>query len=91
MSTTAVFALMEAGSLDFATAKKIIAKLEAKGLTIYKKKVHKNPRRPAASQPMTPELIKDIRDYYATNSEATQQEIANMFNVNIGRVNEVLT
>jgi len=91
MSTTAVFALMEAGGFDFTTARKIITKLEGNGLTIYKKKVHKNVRRPTASQPMTPAIAKAIRAYYNAYPTATQQEIANLFSVNIGRVNEVLT
>ena len=39
---------------------------------------------------MTPELRKAIRTHYEADPEVTQQEIANMFNVNIGRVNEVL-
>jgi transcription initiation factor IIE alpha subunit len=90
MSTTAVFAPMEAGGFDFTTARKIIAKLEGNGLTIYKKKMHKNPRRPAASEPMTPEKAKAIRAYYTAYPMTTQQEIANKFNVNIGRVNEAL-
>ena len=90
MSTIAVFALMEAGGFDFKEASKIVNKLESKGLTIYKKKVFKNGRRPASSQPLTPELVKDIRSYFASDSDATQQDIANMFNVNIGRVNEAL-
>jgi hypothetical protein len=90
MNTVAVFALMEAGSFDFKQASKIIDKLEDKGMTIYKKKVFKNGRRPATSQPLTPQLAKKIRRYYATDSDATQQDIANMFNVNIGRVNEAL-
>lgn len=90
MSTTAVFALMEAGGLDFTTARKIITKLEAQGLTIYKKKVQKNARRPSASQPMTPQLAKAIRAYFLAYPLATQQEVANVFSVNIGRVNEAL-
>ena len=91
MSTTAVFALMEAGSLDLTTATKIVAKLEAQGMTIYKKKVSKNGRRPTVSQPMTPAIAQTIRAYYSAYPDATQQEIANKFNVNIGRVNEVLS
>jgi hypothetical protein len=40
---------------------------------------------------MTPELRAAIMEYFEGDPEATQQEIANMFNVNIGRVNEVLS
>jgi len=50
----------------------------------------KNGRRPNASTPMTPQLRRAIRIYFARNPEATQQEIANLFNVNSGRVNEAL-
>jgi hypothetical protein len=91
MNPDAIFALMEAGGFDFTTATKIVAKLEAQGLTIYKKKVSKNGRRPKTSQPLTPALARAIRDYWDMNPEATQQEVANVFNVNIGRVNEVLS
>jgi hypothetical protein len=90
MNATSIFALMEAGSLDLNTATKIMAKLEAQGMTIYKKKVSKNGRRPTTSQPMTPAIAKAIRAYYSAYPDATQQEIANKFSVNIGRVNEVL-
>ena len=91
MRATAVFALMEAGSLDFKEASKIASRLEANGLTIYKKKVFRNGRRPIAARPMNPTLAKTIRTYFKANPKATQQEIANRFNVNIGRVNEVLS
>lgn len=90
MSTTAVFALMEAGHLDFTTAKKIISKLEANGMTIYKKKVFKNGKRPISSKPFTPELAAKIRDYFRENPNMTQQEIAHVFQMNSGRVNEAL-
>jgi hypothetical protein len=72
-------------------AHRIPKELERHGLTIYKKKVFANGRRPNSSQPMTPELRAAILEYFEGDSEATQQEIANIFNVNIGRVNEVLS
>jgi hypothetical protein len=72
-------------------ARRIPKELERQGLTIYKKKVFVNGRRPNSSQPMTPELRAAIIEYFEGDPEATQQEIANMFNVNIGRVNEVLS
>jgi hypothetical protein len=90
MSTMAVFALMQAGDIEFNQAKRIVANLEAEGLTIYRKKVHKNGRRPKVDEPMTPEIAKAIRAYFAAYPNATQQEIASRFNVNIGRVNEAL-
>ncbi len=71
-------------------AHRIPKELERQGLTVYKKKVFANGRRPNSSEPMTPELRAAIRNYYEADPDATQQEIANMFNVNIGRVNEVL-
>ena len=71
-------------------AHRIPKELERQGLTIYRKKVFANGRRPNSSEPMTPELRAAIRNYYEADPDATQQEIANMFNVNIGRVNEVL-
>jgi dTDP-glucose pyrophosphorylase len=71
-------------------ARRIPKELERQGLTIYRKKVFKNARRPTSSAPMTSELRTAIRAYYEADPEATQQEIANMFGVNIGRVNEVL-
>ncbi len=91
MNPDAIFALMEAGGFDFTTATQIVAKLEAQGLTIYKKKVYKNGRRPTTSQSLTPTLARAIRDYWDMNPEATQQEVANVFNVNIGRVSEALS
>lgn len=90
MRSVAVFALMQAGGMDFNEAKRIIANLEEEGMTIYRKKVHKNPRRPAAAQPMTPKIAKAIRAYFEAYPKTTQQEIAARFNVNIGRVNEAL-
>lgn len=90
MSTIAVLALMQASGMDFNEAKRIIANLEDAGLTIYRKKIHKNGRRPKVAQPMTPEIAKAIRAYFVAYPKATQQEIATRFNVNIGRVNEAL-
>lgn len=90
MRSVAFFALMQAGGVDFNEAKRIIANLEAEGLTIYKKKTFKNGRRPAVAQKMTPKIAEAIRAYYVAYPSATQQEIANTFNVNIGRVNEAL-
>jgi dTDP-glucose pyrophosphorylase len=72
-------------------ARRIPEELARRGLTIYKKKVFANGRRPNSSQHMTPELRAAIRDYFEADPEVTQQEIANTFNVNIGRVSEVLT
>lgn len=90
MSEKAIFALMDATNLTFDEAQSIVDDLEANGHTIYKKKVFKNGKRPTGSQALTPELGAAIRAYYVAYPRATQQHIANTFNVNIGRVNEAL-
>jgi hypothetical protein len=84
-------ALMRAACVGPAEAQCILDNLHEMGLTIYKKKVAKNGRRAAVSQPLTPKLALEIRKCFETHPDATQQEIANMFNVNIGRVNEALS
>jgi transcription initiation factor IIE alpha subunit len=84
-------ALMSAANIGPADAKCILKNLHEMGLTIYKKKVAKNGRRAAVSQPLTPKLALEIRKFWMTHPDATQQEIANTFNVNIGRVNEALS
>lgn len=89
MNDEAVEALQKLG-LDLAESVAFLRRLEEQGYTVYKKKVFKNARRPTSSQPMTPELRTSIRAYYTATPDATQQDIANIFNVNIGRVNEVL-
>lgn len=83
-------ALMDAAFVTESAAKAIIARMEAKGFTVYKKKIARNERRPVHSQRMTAKLAEAIRGYYERNPEATQQQIANVFNINIGRVNEAL-
>lgn len=90
MKDEAVEVLAKAAGVSIPAARRIMERLEANGMTVYKKKVSKNERRPASSQTMTEELAQEITLYYAENPEATQQQIANEFNVNIGRVNEVL-
>lgn len=45
---------------------------------------------PAKSHPVTPELIKKITHYANENPSASQFEIGRKFNVNQGRVSEVL-
>lgn len=90
MKDEAIEALAKAASVSIPAARRIMERLEASGMTVYKKKVAKNERRPASSQPMTDELAQEIADYYEQNPETTQQQIANQFNVNIGRVNEIL-
>jgi hypothetical protein len=85
-----VKALMRAARVGPAEARCILSNLHKMGLTIYKKKVAKNGRRAAVSQPLTPKLALDIVEYFYAHPDATQQEIANVFNVNIGRVNEAL-
>ena len=88
--TDHIYALMRAGNFDLRTAQTVLAKLEQEGFTVYKKKVFKNGRRPNTSQPLTDELKKEIRAYFAADPDVTQQELANRFGVNIGRVSEAL-
>lgn len=83
-------ALMDAAFISESAAKAIASRLEQMGFAIYKKKVFRNERRPTNSQKLTATLAKEIRDYYQRNPTATQQQIANAFYVNIGRVNEAL-
>jgi Mn-dependent DtxR family transcriptional regulator len=90
MTEEAIEVLQKLG-LKQSEAEAFLTKLEEQGYTVYRKKVFKNIRRPTSSQPMTPELRAAIFEYFEADSEATQQEIANIFNVNIGRVNEVLS
>ncbi|SDQ77490.1 hypothetical protein SAMN02787020_1929 [Brevundimonas sp. 374] len=56
--------------------------------------MHRNPpakaRAPVRSQKLTPELAQEIRDYARANPQAHQQDIAEHFGVNHGRVSEAL-
>jgi hypothetical protein len=45
----------------------------------------------AIRTPLTPELKKEIRVYAAKHKDQDLQEIANRFNVNPGRVSEILS
>ena len=47
-------------------------------------------RAPRTSTPMTEELVQEIREYADANPAMSQQEIANAFGVNHGRVSEAL-
>jgi hypothetical protein len=82
--------LADLGPLNRVNSWLLLNKLEHMGLTIYKKKINENPRRPNTSAPMTPELAQQIRDYFAAHPDTPQHEIAHIFNVNSGRVNEAL-
>jgi DNA-binding MarR family transcriptional regulator len=85
-----VTALAEAIGIDTADAERVLAALEAQGFTIYNKKRKLNDRRDVASQPMTPEMRRRIKELHETSS-LTQQQIAASLNINIGRVCEALT
>ena len=85
-----VDALLGTGVIDQDQARLLLGRLEDMGLTIYKKKIFTNGRRPNSSRTMTPELAVKIRHYFKTHPDMTQQEIANIFNVNSGRVNEAV-
>ena len=84
-------ALMKAANISLDKAVAIIANLEAEGLTIYKKKVFVNGRRPTSSTPMSEALKAEIVEFYRLNPMLTQSKIAAIFNVNIGRVAEALS
>jgi hypothetical protein len=47
-------------------------------------------RAPVTSNPMTPDLAQEIRDYAAANPGLSHQAIAEEFGVNHGRVSEAL-
>lgn len=49
------------------------------------------PRAPATSTPMTPELAEEIREFAEANPGTSHQDIAVVFNVNHGRVSEVIS
>lgn len=77
-------------SQTLAQADTYLHRVEREGLTLYKKKVFVNGRRPNVSEPMTPELAQKIRDAFEADPTLTQQQIANIYNVNSGRVAEAL-
>jgi hypothetical protein len=56
--------------------------------------MYRNPpakaRAPVRSPKLTPELAQEIRDYARANPRAHQQDIAEHFGVNHGRVSEAL-
>jgi hypothetical protein len=49
------------------------------------------PRAPATSTPMTPELADEIREFAEANPGTSHQDIAVVFNVNHGRVSEIIS
>jgi chromosome condensin MukBEF complex kleisin-like MukF subunit len=55
---------------------------------MYRKSAKK--RAPIRSQKLTPQMAVDIRKYAADNPDAHQQDIAELFMVNHGRVSEAL-
>ncbi len=91
MTIQPIYALANAIGCNTERATAIMERLHQQGFTVYRKKVSKNRRRPATATPMSESLAAKIRAYYFDNPEVTQQEIANIFAVNIGRVNEALS
>ena len=85
-----LYELMKAANVDMDGAITILRNLEEAGLTIYKRKVHQNDRRPNSSRPMSKALEQEIRDFYLKNPTFTQSQIAAIYNVNIGRVAEAI-
>ena len=67
---------------------------EAKRLRQMEKQLHR--RKPAKvttrsiSTPMTPDLVKQIKNYVAKHPKATQLAVAGAFKVHPGRVSEVI-
>ena len=55
---------------------------------MYRKSAKK--RAPIRSPKLTPEMAKDIREFASANPQAHQQDIAEKFGVNHGRVSEAL-
>ena len=55
---------------------------------MYRKSAKK--RAPIRSPKLTPEMAKDIREFALANPQAHQQDIAEKFGVNHGRVSEAL-
>ncbi len=55
---------------------------------MYRKSAKK--RAPVRSPKLTPEMAKQIRDYAMINPTAHQQDIAEKFGVNHGRISEAL-
>ena len=55
---------------------------------MYRKSAKK--RAPVRSPKLTPAMAQDIRDYKLANPDAHQQDIAEKFQVNHGRVSEAL-
>lgn len=55
---------------------------------MYRKSAKK--RAPVRSPKLTPEMAEDIRQYAAANPDAHQQDIAEKFGVNHGRISEAL-
>ena len=55
---------------------------------MYRKSAKK--RAPVRSPKLTPEIAEQIRQYAAANPEAHQQDVAEKFGVNHGRVSEAL-
>lgn len=47
-------------------------------------------RAPATSTPMTPELAEEIQEFAEANPTMSQQDVGVVFNVNHGRISEVL-
>lgn len=55
--------------------------------------MYRNPpkkRAPVRSPKLTPEMAEEIRQYAAANPDAHQQDIAEKFDVNHGRISEAL-
>ena len=54
------------------------------------RETYKREKAEPTTNPMTSKLHKDVVDYYLHNLQEPTQSIANKFNVNAGRVSEVI-
>ena len=79
-----------AGAQKEVIADSILDALTSDGLAIYKKKVALQQRRPPSSAPMNPAIRASIAADFAANPDLTQATLAARYNVNIGRVNEIV-
>jgi len=66
-----------------------ISELRTLANLMYRRK-HKAMRAPNTSQTVTPHLNADIRRFHRQNPVASNQDIANHFGVNPGRISEAL-
>lgn len=77
---------------ELAAITELLGELTARMEVLTAEMVRRSPvkRAKPTSNPMNPTLAKSIRAYVKANPKASQKDVANVFNVNPGRVSEVL-